>query len=117
MSGSSDRRVLGYVARSTLVEQDHRALVHVRRRVVLAGRCTQVLRTFNESRIEISAAVNLVRELDAHGALQGSHAVAITFFVGKPNGSVDRLIAFFLPFFHGTNSYLVLLWLNRAGTR
>ena len=36
----------------------------------------------------------------------GRHVVAIKFFVGKPNGSVDRLIAFFLPFFHGTDSYL-----------
>ena len=40
--------------------------------------------------------------------------VAIKFIVGKPNGSVERLIAFFLPFFHGTNRYLTLLWLELA---
>ena len=40
--------------------------------------------------------------------------VAIKFIVGKPNGSVERLIAFFLPFFHGTDRYLTLLWLELA---
>ena len=40
--------------------------------------------------------------------------VAIKFIVGKPNGSVERLIAFFLPFFHGTNRYLTFLWLELA---
>ena len=40
--------------------------------------------------------------------------VVIEFIVGKPNGSVERLIAFFFPFFHGSDSYLILLWLELA---
>ena len=61
---------------------------------------------------------NLVQESDAHGAgaLQRCHVVAIEFIVGKPNGSVERLIAFFFPFFHGSDSWLTLLWLGIAGT-
>ena len=89
------------------MEQDHRALVHVRRRVVLEGRCTQVFRTFNESWIEISAAVNFVRELDAHGALQGRHVVARSNFSYVSQTVV--LIALSLSFFHFSTVLIVTL--------
>ena len=76
--------------------------------MVLEERCTQVLRTFNERRIEILAAVNLVHDWDAHGALQGRHMVAITFFVGKTKSRFD-LIALLLSFIHFFKVLIVTL--------